>query len=402
MQRIYDNLMAECLENERQMFFLAGPRQVGKTTCALHAERLTPHFYYLNWDTQAHKKLIIAGPDSIAHFMKLENAYEEMPIVVFDEIHKYGKWKLFLKGFFDIYGKKTKIIVTGSAKLDIYKRGGDSLMGRYFLYRMHPISIAEIVSPQLIQTDIRQPKLIDENQYSDLFTYGGFPEPFINKNKRFSTRWHTLRRQQLIREDIRALSQIHELSQLEMLTEILIEQTGQLVNYSSLASALNISTPTAQRWIKNLEAFYYCFTIKPWFKSVRRSLRKNPKIYLWDWSNIADHGAKCENFVASHLLKAVHFWTDYGLGNYELHFIRDKEQNEVDFLVTKDKKPWFLVEVKVSDNNGISKSLYQFQKEIKASHAFQVVFNRAHIQKDCFSYKDPVIVPVQTLLSQLV
>ena len=402
MKRVYEELIHRDLEENRQMIFMAGPRQVGKTTCSLSAERYSSDFHYLNWDVPSHRQLIIAGPDAVAEKLGLLQAKSNLPIVVFDEIHKYGKWKQFLKGFFDIYGSKVRIIVTGSAKLNIYKAGSDSLMGRYFLYRIHPFSVAEVISPKVIDKEIKAPHEIDSKQFNQLFEFGGFPEPFIKHSKSFATRWQRLKQQQLFKEDIRELSQIQELASLEMLAEILKSQAGQLVSYSNIANAVNVSIPTIQKWIKSLEAFYYCFTIKPWSKNVKRALRKEPKIYLWDWSVITDRGAKCENFVAAHLLKAVHYWTDRGFGDYELYFIRDKEKREVDFLVTKDKKPWFLVEVKQSKNHSISKALYQFQKITGAAHAFQVVFDMDYVSKDCFDYTEPVIVPIQTLLSQLV
>ena len=147
MKRLYDALIQRHLLENRQMIFLAGPRQVGKTTCSMATAHLTTAFYYLNWDLQEHHQLIVSGPEKVAQHMGLQMASSDMPIVVFDEIHKYGRWKQFLKGFFDLYGQKVKIIVTGSAKLNIYKAGGDSLMGRYFLYRIHPLSVAELISP---------------------------------------------------------------------------------------------------------------------------------------------------------------------------------------------------------------------------------------------------------------
>ena len=165
---------------------------------------------------------------------------------------------------------------------------------------------------------------------------------------------------------------------------------------------MNVSVDTIRRWIKTLQSFFYCFSIQPWSKNIPRSLLKEPKIYLWDWINVEDKGSLLENLVASHLLKAAHFWTDRGLGQYDLWFIRDKEKREVDFLVTRDKKPWFLVEVKSSSHGGINKNLIYFQEKIKAKHAFQVVFDMEYIQKDCFQHSSPVIVPAQTFLTQLV
>ncbi len=211
-----------------------------------------------------------------------------------------------------------------------------------------------------------------------------------------------MRTEQLFRGDIRDLNHIHEIDQLEILAELLKHQAGQLTNYTNLANKINVSVDTVQRWIKVLNAFYYCFTIKPWSKNVVRSLLKGPKIYLWDWSEISDIGMRSENFIASHLLKAVHFWTDQGLGKYDLYFLRDKEKNEVDLLVTKDNKPWFLVEAKHSDNARISSNLKKFQQATGAKHAFHVVINMDYVDVDCFSYQKPVIVPAKTFLSQLV
>ena len=211
-----------------------------------------------------------------------------------------------------------------------------------------------------------------------------------------------MRKEQLFRGDIRDLSRIQEMDQLEMLAELLKHQAGQLVNYSNLANKVRVSVDTIRRWLNTLTAFYYCFIVKPWSKNISRSLLKEPKIYLWDWSELEDKGQRAENFIASHLLKAIHFWTDQGLGNYNLYFLRDKEKREVDFLVTKNDHPWFLVEAKQSDSASLSRHLEIFQQQTKAKHAFQVVIDLDYINADCFSYQKPIIVPAKTFLSQLI
>ncbi|PIU29145.1 MAG: hypothetical protein COT09_02425 [Candidatus Hydromicrobium americanum] len=384
------------------MIFLSGPRQAGKTTVSLMAKEFTSQFSYLNWDNLDHRKIVLEGVESVASFAGLDRLTLEEPIIVFDEIHKYSKWKTFLKGFFDTYKEKVKIIVTGSSRLDIYKKGGDSLMGRYFPYRLHQLSIAELQRVELSGKEINEPFQSKSNDFEKLLKNGGFPEPFIKNDPRFLNRWKTLRQEQLIREDIRDLSRIQELGQIEILAEILKHQSGQLTNYSSIAKKVNVSSDTIRRWIKTLQSFFYCFTVQPWSKNIPRSLIKEPKIYLWDWINVEEERSRVENLVASHLLKAVHFWTDCGFGQYDLWFIRDKEKREVDFLVSQDKKPWFLVEVKLSSKGGISKNLAYFQDKIKAKHAFQVVFDMDYIPRDCFKHLDPIIVPARTFITQLV
>src|SRR3990167_4545672 len=187
MKRIYELLMEEHLAKERQMLFLVGPRQVGKTTTSLDVSLPMPEHYYLNWDIQADKLLIMQGADAVAIAMGFNKLKETLPIVVFDELHKYRKWKNFLKGFFDKYSKEFQIIVTGSARLDIYKAGGDSLMGRYFLYRLHPISVAEILNPIMRTTEIIPiPHKIHPEDFDALFRFGGFPDPYLKRDSHYS------------------------------------------------------------------------------------------------------------------------------------------------------------------------------------------------------------------------
>ena len=401
MQRLYKTIMEEHFKDDQQMIFFIGPRQAGKTTVSLMARELTDQFTYLNWDNIDHRIIILKGTASVSDYVGLNKLSDKIPVVVFDELHKYGKWKIFLKGFFDMNKGKVHIIVTGSSRLDVYRKGGDSLMGRYFPYRLHPLSLAELHRVELSDDEIYKPESHSQD-LKRLIEYGGFPEPYLKQNKRFLNRWKSLRQRQLIREDIRNLSRIQELGQIELLVELLKHLSAQLTNYTTLASKINVSVDTVRRWVKTLQSFFYCFTIQPWSKNIPRSLLKEPKIYLWDWTSVVDEGSRLENLMACHLLKAVHFWTDRGLGNYDLWFIRDKEKREVDFLVTREGKPWFLVEVKSSANVSISKNLYYFQEKLKAKHAFQVVFDMEYIAKDCFAQSIPVIVPAQTFLSQLV
>jgi len=224
----------------------------------------------------------------------------------------------------------------------------------------------------------------------------------LKHNLRFYNRWQNLLDQQLFREDIRDISKTHDLVHLELLAEILQHQTGQLINASNLSTKIHYSYHTVNKWLSILTQVYYCFLVQPWTKNVNKSLSKQPKVYLWNWTRVLDEGKQAENFIAAHLLKAVHFWTDIGLGEYKLHFIRDRDKNEVDFLVVKNKKPWFLVEVKLSSSQPISKNLIKFQEKLGVKHAFQVVLDKDYEEINCFNYERPIIVPAKTFLSQLV
>ena len=401
MKRIYELVIQEHFQDNRQMLFLMGPRQVGKTTTAKQSVERLGEATYLNWDNSDDRRRILAGPAAIAEAIGLKRLREDKPICVLDELHKLGRWKNLLKGLFDTYGDSAHFLITGSARLDVFKAGGDSLMGRYFGYRMHPLSIGELANPTLQQKLIRQPAPLDDDAFEALLRFGGYPEPFLKADQRFWQRWSRSRRDQLFKEDLRDLTQIRELGQVGVLAELIRERCGQLISYSSLAGAIGASTDSVKRWLGTLEALYFCFALRPWHKNVARSLRKEPKYFLWDWSQASSNGARAENMVASALLKAVHLWTDRGDGDFGLFFLRDKEKNEVDFVVVQDGKPWFLVEVKSSGKATLSPRLGRFQKQTGAQHAFQVALDLPYVDRDCFEHPEPIIVPAKTLLSQL-
>lgn len=205
-----------------------------------------------------------------------------------------------------------------------------------------------------------------------------------------------------MKEDLRDLTQVRELGQVEMLAELIADRVGQLVSYSSLSRDIGASVDSIRRWVRTLESLYYCFSVRPWHVNVTRSLRKEPKYFLWDWSQVRDPGARAENMVASALLKAVHVWSDRGQGSFDLCFIRDKEKREVDFVVVRDGEPWFLVEVKRSGNASLSSHLHRFQEQTGARYAFQVAMDAPYVDRDCFDQAGPIIVPARTFLSQLV
>ncbi len=406
INRKYHSVLAHHLQDFAQMIFLTGPRQSGKTTLARHMAS-SHRSIYLNWDITTDREKILSPPAKLIQDLRLDVASIHTPLIILDEIHKYTQWKSYLKGLYDYlkWHQKIAILVTGSARLDVYKKGGDSLMGRYFPYRIHPLSVSEVnTSNRKIHINhlLQDPMDPSHDVYDTLWRFGGFPEPFLRQNQRFHTRWNNLRTQQLFREDIRETNDIKSINQLEVLAYTLQQQTGQLVNYTSLSRKIRVSDKTIQRWISVLEAFFFCFRIAPWSRNIPRSLLKEPKIYLWDWSMIHDAGNKFENFIASHLHKACHFWTDAGMGQYELFFLRTKEGKEVDFLITQNNVPWMLVEAKLSDCKAVSKSLAYFHRTLATQYAFQVIHHSPYIDQSCFTYTTPTIVSAKTFLSQLV
>lgn len=395
--RIYETIVASHLAKHRQMVFLSGPRQVGKTTLGESCASVC-----LNCDDDDVKRAIVAGQAETVNRYGLAGISESDKVVVFDEIHKYARWKQFLKGFYDVYGRNLRILVTGSARMDVYKKGGDSMMGRYFPYRMHPFSVAELLDVTLPDDGLlRRPRELKQEEWDALLRFGGFPDPFVKRDVRFSRRWQALRFEQLTRTDLRDVTRVAELDQLAALAEILRHRSGEQLVYKNLGNEVGVDEKTAKKWVKTLKGLYFGFEVRPWFRNVENSIRKTPKWFVRDWSMIEDAGKRAETLIACHLLKAVECWTDLGYGEFSLNYVRNKRKQEVDFLVARDNEPWFLVEVKSADE-ALSGSLAVFQRQTGARHAFQVVIDAAYVDRSCFDYTTPVVVPAKTFLSQLV
>ena len=275
-------------------------------------------------------------------------------------------------------------------------------MGRYFSYRLHPLSIRELVgevdSGKLLQSPIQ----LEAEKLTRLWRFGGFPEPVSQGKDRFFKRWQNLRQEQLLREDIREATHIQEIQQVQLLAILLCKQAGKETKYSTLARSISVSVDSIRRWLDVLEAFYYCFRIRPWYKNIATALRKEPRTYLCDWSMISDVGQRAGNYVACHLLKATHWWSDLGHGNFDLFYLRTKEGREIDFMVTRDQVPWFLLEVKNSRNAPLNPNLKWFQEKTGAEFAFQIYLDGEGDNVDCFSVHRPVKVSAVSLLGQLV
>lgn len=351
----------------KKMVFIGGPRQVGKTTLShTVGSDAYSHFSYLNWDNSEDRKKILA-----AQFEA------DSKLIIFDEIHKYRKWKNYMKGQFDKYHERFSMLVTGSARLDLYQKGGDSLMGRYFYYRLHPFSVAELLSLSELNhepfTELQFQKNSNSfSQFQKLFTFGGFPEPLFSENQETLRRWHNHRMERLVKEDIRDIENIRDLSALQILVDILPTRVGSALSLNSLREDFEVAFGTMKLWVDILERFYYHFRVYPFHSNRIKSLRKEAKLYLWDWSQVPDDAAKLENMVGSHLLKLCHYLYDTQGFKAELFHLRDIEKREVDFLIAVDKKPWMAIEVKNSDQT-ISKNLQYFGKKLSIPFQYQVV-----------------------------
>ncbi|MBC2716362.1 MAG: ATP-binding protein [Desulfobacteraceae bacterium] len=333
-----------------KIILLSGPRQVGKTTLSKQLELSN---VYMNFDATTDRKLIYA-----------QEWDREVQLVIFDELHKMKKWKAWIKGVYDTEGIPPSLLVAGSARLDTYKKGGESLAGRFYAYRLHPLSVKEICSFQ---------KENSKTALDNLIKFGGFPEPYFKNSEKFAKRWRRIHTDTIIREDLLDLERVRDIKSIELLIDLLRTRVGSTTSYTLLANDLQVSIHTIKHWLQILENMYIVFPVRPYHKNIARSLLKESKYYLYDTGAVqGDIGAKLENTVACALLKELHFIEDTTGSNVALHYLRDKEKHEVDFLILIDKKPVMMIEVKVSDDR-FSPSLFRFQRFLKDAAPVQIV-----------------------------
>ena len=346
-----------------KMAFISGPRQVGKTT--LGKQLLKSKDNYFSYDQTEFRKTWAHRPESA-----LDNIGAGP--VLFDEIHKDRKWKSKIKGLYDVHSPALSFIVTGSAKLDIYRKGSDSLLGRYIPYRLHPFSVAENISPPGPDHILKTFKL--SYQWNDLMRLGGYPEPLLSGTEKKAQRWSRLWLDRLAYEDTRDIKTLYNLNSFRVLLDLIPEKVGSLFSFHSLKEDVGTAYATVREWVLLSEMLYYGFFIRPYSKNIKRSLRAGPKFYLYDILQIpkSQPARRCENLTALHLIKACHFWTDTAEGLFNLFFVRDREKREVDFLITRDKAPWMLVECK-SRSESLSPHLLYYKNILKSPLNFQLV-----------------------------
>ncbi|MCU0723021.1 MAG: ATP-binding protein [Planctomycetes bacterium] len=346
--------MWEELARDKAMVFLAGPRQAGKTTLAKAIAERHSNRVYVNWDILTDRARLAKDP---TFFESVERRDGSPPLVVFDEIHKSRDWKNYLKGVYDRFHAEYRFLVAGSGRLDQYRKGGDSLAGRYLLFHLWPLTLAELAGrnepfgkfsadPLAVAPDRDGTAA---GNWGRLGAFSGFPEPYTKGQPASYRRWSDAYGSRLVREDIRDLTGIRASGELELLHAMLPDRVGSPLSIQALAEEIKVSYNTVKSWLEALERFYAVFTIGQWTRNVARATAKARKLYLFDAARVPDPGARFENRVALELFRAACAWTDMGLGAFALHFVRDKEKHEVDFLLSRDRKPFLLVEAKASD-----------------------------------------------------
>lgn len=349
---------------ETTMVFVAGPRQCGKTTLAEHLlDRLGGA--YFTWDDESHRKALRARA-----------LPEDAPLWVFDELHKMRAWRGWLKGVVDLDRKRHQKLVMGSARLDAYGRGGDSLQGRYLMTRMHPFTLSELcglsaVSPdELPEFPLQAPPDAGE-QLAALLRLGGFPEPLLSSSDRRAGRWRLAYGARLVREDVRELEALHDLDKVELLFERLPSLVGSQLSLNALREDLEVSFATVASWVTILEKLYAVFRVAPFGTPRIRAVKKTTKAYCWDWARVEDAGARFENLVMFHLLRFVHYLEDVHGEKAELRYVRDVVGHEVDAVVLRKGRPWLAVEIKL-DDRPLSRGLVYFLERVSVPHAVQV------------------------------
>ncbi len=361
---LYENIW-KMLSAHKQMVFIAGPRQAGKTTFTQILAEDFNNSLYFNWDILDEKRKLIENP---FFYEEVHRKDKSMPLIIFDELHKYSNWKNYLKGVYDRDKGNYKFIVSGSGRLDIYQKGGDSLAGRYFIFYLWPFTLGELAGnslpfKQFMSNPIEVRACLNETQpaWNRLTRFSGFPDPYLSKTDQFYRIWSNTYRKQLLREDIRDLILLRSIENMEILFSLLPSRIGSPLSMASLARDIHVSFDSIRNWIEIFENFFMVFRIPPWSQKISRAITKEKKLYLFDYAGIESQAAKFENMVALELLRAISNWNDLGLGNFSLHYLRNREKEEVDFLLSNNHNPFLLIEAKLSDDYA-AKSLIKFQK----------------------------------------
>jgi len=348
MKRILSDVIIKDLP--KKIILISGPRQSGKTTLS---KMIGSDFDYLNYDNPADRIRI-----------REQSWDRKKDMVIFDEIHKMKDWKRFLKGIYDVEGLHPKILVTGSARLDTIRKVGDSLAGRYFQFRLHPFDIKEVGS-----------NIDPDDAMERILKVGGFPEPFLENNREFYGRWKKTHLDIILRQDLIDLESVRDILGIETLIQLLRSRVGSPVSYSSLARDLQKDHKTIKSWLILLENLYIVFPVRPWHENIARAILKEPKYYFYDTGQVlADEGVRLENLVATALHKELHSLEDVHGMETSLHFIRTKENKELDFAVQVDNQITHIFEVKLSDGI-LSRNFRLLQEHYPDTQKIQLVKN---------------------------
>jgi uncharacterized protein len=356
------------LSSDKSMIMLAGPRQAGKTTFARYiAAKNFSDVIYFNWDIVKDKRLLIEDP---LFFSKIpRKSLSSIPLVILDEIHKYRDWKNYLKGIYDQFLKEYQFLVTGSGRMEFSRKTGDSLAGRFLKFHIFPFTLAELSPDETDPGEFFNNPLQDlsnnviektKDTFQSLWELSGFPEPFIKGRKSFWLSWSTAYGSQIVRDDLATLADLRNLDLVETLFALIPSKVGSPFSINNLARDLQVSFDTVKNWLLLFDSFYLTFRLSPWTVKISRSILKEKKIYLFNYPVIENEASRFENLVALEFLRAIEVWNDYGWGKFTLHYLRDKDKHEVDFLIIKNNKPFLLIETKLSDE-APSESLVSFQ-----------------------------------------
>ena len=337
--------------SQKEMSLIVGARQVGKTTIMNELksilEKKGERTLFLNLDFEEDKKFFNSQLNLVKR-IELEFG-KKSGYVFIDEIQRKENAGIFLKGIYD-RNLPYKFIVSGSGSLELKEKIHESLAGRKRMFELQPVSFWEFAD---FKTNYRY-----ENRLNDFFgldkeqalsflkeymKFGGYPRVVVEgaldeKRKIIGEIFRSY-----LEKDISYLLKVEKVDAFSQMIRLLAAQVGNLVNYSELSSALNVSLPTVKNYLWYARKTFVLNLLPPYFRNKRKEVVKSPMVYFNDLGlrnyaiglfgqelEFGNSGFVFQNFIFNLLREKFD-------ENNELRFWRTKDGAEVDFVLSSDK-----------------------------------------------------------------
>jgi len=370
---------------KKEITFIIGPRQAGKTTVMLllknYLDKKGERTLFLNLDIEQDKEFFTS---QVKLLRKIELELGKNPGFVFiDEIQRKEDAGLFLKGIYDM-NLPYKFIVSGSGSVELKEKIHESLVGRKRIFELSTLTFEEFVN---FKTSYRyKDRLLDFftveetrtfSLLDEYLNFGGYPRIVLEEEQNEKFELINEIYQSYIERDISYLLKIHKPESFSNLVKVIASQIGNLTNLSELSSTLGISLKTLKDYLWYLEKTFILQRVPPFFRNIRKEITKSPVFYFYDlgmrnfalgsFGNLRDTSFVFENFIFLLLKEKTR------RSPAKICFWRTKNGAEIDFVIDTGRYP-IPIEVKYKrlSKPEVTRSLRSFIQRYKPEKALVV------------------------------